>query len=894
MNCRLSSLMPKVRHLAVVIALASTVSLGFAVSAAMAAPVIDGNLTDLIAFGNSLVGTKTGYGATFFDPDSETKYNDLKFIPCEQPQPLLNTHWQNGVEIINHYLAYERGTTDLYLGLTSPGIIGDADGNLNPDNLGGGGCNPSDNIEDFFGIGGTELYAWQFDLNCDGVNDASIQVQDNKIVGGGLFAGASGEVAFRAAGIADGHSLELHVILPAPLPPAFKFTRVESNMFDGLGEDRSNGGLFQPVPDINVIKSATPVDICAGGKTRFTFTVQNTGTAPLSVVAVDQLPAALSYADNLSNGCGVGEPTIVGQTLTFPTFNLDPGASCSISFDAQASAECFGSVTNVVDVTGTFSSACVENGGISKPAHAEFTVNCKSKPCVELTADREPATACPGTPITVHGTVKNCSLDSENIRVTVNGNEVFNQAVAAGDTQNYSTTINMPECTSGEAVPFNVAATATGDCEPADTKTANLTVGCVTPEVEILKSVSPTGAVDQGTVLHYTITVTNPSKTVALENVVVRDPLCSEVTFQGNATPAPDAGGPAIGQNGTLVWTIGTLAAGGSVTITFDAQVRTLSAPECEATNRSCTNTASVDGNCASKTVHEESSVTTDINPCIAQGLCRLTGGGCMNDNPDTGNKGHKQSTFGGNASPEHSGGGPTGNEWEHVYRDGRTILFNWHSHDAHVIACSVVGVGPCSPHATNTKADFVGTGLYSLGAGSREADGNMVAYIIDHKEGSCNKGTRDEYCITVRTGLVIGEGTIVFSACGFIDCGNLQIHETPASILGGAGSVALPSNEVGSTGVALLNRAYPNPFSGSTTFAYKVADGGAQVEVGVYNVAGRMVKSLAAGSQPAGIYSVTWDGSDASGVRMAPGVYFLKSKVGGEQVINRLIYVSK
>ena len=47
-------------------------------------------------------------------------------------------------------------------------------------------------------------------------------------------------------------------------------------------------------------------------------------------------------------------------------------------------------------------------------------------------------------------------------------------------------------------------------------------------------------------------------------------------------------------------------------------------------------------------------------------------------------------------------------------------------------------------------------------------------------------------------------------------------------------------------------------------------------------------------GSQNAGTYTVTWDGSDASGVRMAPGVYFLKSKVGGDQIVNRLIYVSR
>jgi hypothetical protein len=279
------------------------------------------------------------------------------------------------------------------------------------------------------------------------------------------------------------------------------------------------------------------------------------------------------------------------------------------------------------------------------------------------------------------------------------------------------------------------------------------------------------------------------------------------------------------------------------------------------------------------------------VEECPPQGLCRLTGGGCLNEDGD--NRSHKQSTFGGNSSPAHEGGGPTGNEWEHVYRDGRTILFNWHSHDAHVIACSVVPPGPCSPPAINTRADFVGTGLYSIGSGGREEPGNMVAYIIDHREGACNKGTRDEYSIIVRTGLVIGEGTIVFQTSGEIDCGNLQIHETPARLFGNGATLtgeAAPQSE----SVALLNRAYPNPFSTATVYNYRVVNASSAVEVGVYNVAGRLVKTLASGSQTTGTYTVSWNGTDEAGVRMAPGVYFLKARVDADSNVNRIIYLAK
>jgi hypothetical protein len=283
--------------------------------------------------------------------------------------------------------------------------------------------------------------------------------------------------------------------------------------------------------------------------------------------------------------------------------------------------------------------------------------------------------------------------------------------------------------------------------------------------------------------------------------------------------------------------------------------------------------------------------VTCDAGPCGAVDVCRITGGGCVNADGDR--SGHAQNTFGGNASPLHTGGGPTGNEWEHIQRDGKAVLFNWHSHDAHVIACGVAPPGPCSPQAADTRADFVGTGLYSIGAGGGDQEGNMVAYVIDHTEGACNADVGDYYSIVVRSGLVVGDGEVVFTCAGTLDCGNLQVHEMPAGLPGAATSQP-DVQAIGAPMLALLNRAVPNPFTGSTSVAYQVPDGGAAVDIGVYNVAGRLVRMLAQGSQGAGRYTLTWTGADDSGARMAPGVYFLRSRVGSESTVERLIYLSR
>jgi hypothetical protein len=244
-------------------------------------PVIDGNINDLINYAQQLESAGLGCGLILTDNSGlpETIYNDIKFIPCPLPQPAVGTHWVNGTEIFNHYLAYDHGSSTLYLAIRSEGFIGDADGNDNPDTFGGGSCNLLDNVEDTNGISGNELYSWSFDLNCDTITDGTIKIQDNAVVGTGVFAGATGTCAFRQDAVsgATGHDLEVQVNLAAALPAAFDYVRAETNAFDGLSEDRADGELCISTPRINVLKDASPATICPGGTTRFTTEIGITG-----------------------------------------------------------------------------------------------------------------------------------------------------------------------------------------------------------------------------------------------------------------------------------------------------------------------------------------------------------------------------------------------------------------------------------------------------------------------------------------------------------------------------------------------------------------------------------------------------------------------------------------
>ena len=84
----------------------------------------------------------------------------------------------------------------------------------------------------------------------------------------------------------------------------------------------------------------------------------------------------------------------------------------------------------------------------------------------------------------------------------------------------------------------------------------------------------------------------------------------------------------------------------------------------------------------------------------------------------------------------------------------------------------------------------------------------------------------------------------------------------------------------------------YPNPFNPETTISYQLPPTGqaanSQVNLTVYNLNGQIVRRLVKGNQPAGTYSVKWDGTDDRGVPVASGVYFYRLTTGSGFVATR------
>jgi flagellar hook assembly protein FlgD len=71
-----------------------------------------------------------------------------------------------------------------------------------------------------------------------------------------------------------------------------------------------------------------------------------------------------------------------------------------------------------------------------------------------------------------------------------------------------------------------------------------------------------------------------------------------------------------------------------------------------------------------------------------------------------------------------------------------------------------------------------------------------------------------------------------------------------------------------------------PNPFGEGTRFSFAL-DREAAVRLTVYDILGRRVRTLAAGSHPSGAHQVAWDGADEGGLPLPSGVYLVRLERG-------------
>ena len=87
------------------------------------------------------------------------------------------------------------------------------------------------------------------------------------------------------------------------------------------------------------------------------------------------------------------------------------------------------------------------------------------------------------------------------------------------------------------------------------------------------------------------------------------------------------------------------------------------------------------------------------------------------------------------------------------------------------------------------------------------------------------------------------------------------------------------------------LGENYPNPFNPSTAISYDVANAG-DVSLIIYNMRGQEINTLASGYHSIYSYTVTWNGTDKSGIEMPAGMYIYKLIADGFLQSNKMLFV--
>ena len=189
------------------------------------------------------------------------------------------------------------------------------------------------------------------------------------------------------------------------------------------------------------------------------------------------------------------------------------------------------------------------------------------------------------------------------------------------------------------------------------------------------------------------------------------------------------------------------------------------------------------------------------------------------------------------------------------------------------VVLCdgaSVQAMGPPMGEATSLASirGHLFAGLYAVPGGVVEWQGNAWTPL----EGGTN---RDVEALLPSSGRLYVGGT--FTMAGMHSSFGIARWD------GLAQSPDIPA-------IVTLGTSVPNPFRRSATFAYRL-ERIRNVRTAVLDLGGREIAVLEDARRNPGAHSIEWDGRDAQGQEVRPGVYFVRAKrEGGPDRIWRVV----
>jgi hypothetical protein len=218
-------------------------------------------------------------------------------------------------------------------------------------------------------------------------------------------------------------------------------------------------------------------------------------------------------------------------------------------------------------------------------------------------------------------------------------------------------------------------------------------------------------------------------------------------------------------------------------------------------------------------------------------------------------------------------------------------LIFNYRNLELEAFGAYIGGVDPANavesynvmrglhqngtPNANGTSYFYPGDPV----AGTGDLDVNLTDKKMIGGLGPFTFAPGDSQYVSFA--LIVGQGADRLSSVTTLKDYAAALTQTPTDVDDDPVSI-LP-------GTFILHQNYPNPFNPGTDIGYELRVR-AEVKIDIFNVLGQRVKSLLSESQPAGEYSVHWDGKDEVGREAASGIYFYRASFGHEVQSRKMV----
>ena len=348
---------------------------------------------------------------------------------------------------------------------------------------------------------------------------------------------------------------------------------------------------FFPQSDLEISKTenAGQSNIVAGGNVVFDIVVQNLGPLDATnVVVEDVFPAGLTFTGN-QNPSGAFTVNVVGSTVTVEMGTIPAGTTASIQLLADIDANQTANVTNTATVAGFEVETDTGNNSDS-----EVLQMLASDLRIEKTDLTDPVTA--GNQLTYEITVTNDGPDSADGVVVVDtlpagvsfvsgdvdgasnlvafdsntGEVTATIGTMADQAVSVVTIVVDVDADAGSLLTNNATVTATPNSDPDSSNNSISEDTAVTRVVDLAIDKQVNGDTIAGQDITYTIVVTNSGPSNA-SDVSVVDTLDADLTF---VSLDPGTSGATVSQVGQeLTFDLGSLAAGGTATFSFDVTI---------------------------------------------------------------------------------------------------------------------------------------------------------------------------------------------------------------------------------------------------------------------------------------------------------------------------------